>query len=178
MLIDRWRNGSGESMKKRRLAIGCLVLVAVLTLLATARADIPQAEENPLNQSPESELFMTNTVDLVGLFLEGYNYPIGSWVWTPTVFEPMTIVWANTSSLPAGLVGITNFAPTSVEGVNAWPLWVTLWPQSNAVTVLQPWSDESLTEFSVPDGFPPWGVYETNLYPSCLLIGITFTNWE
>jgi alpha-tubulin suppressor-like RCC1 family protein len=46
------------------------------------------------------------------------------------------------------------------------------------VTVLQPWSDESLTEFSVPDGFPSWQVYEKSLYPSCVLFGINYTNWE
>jgi alpha-tubulin suppressor-like RCC1 family protein len=90
----------------------------------------------------------------------------------------MTIVWADTTNLPSGLAGITNFVATSVEGVNAWPLWVTIFPESNTVTVLQPWSDEVLTEFSVPDGFPSWLVYETNLYPSCLLIGIPYTNWE
>jgi hypothetical protein len=46
------------------------------------------------------------------------------------------------------------------------------------VTVLQPWSDATLTEFSVPDGFPSWQVYEANLYPSCILFGINYTNWE
>ena len=112
-------------MKKRRLLIGCLVLTAALTVLTTARADIPEAEENPSAQ-PESELFLTNTADIVGLFLEGYDYPLASWVWSPTIlysgqflFEPMTIVWADTSHLPSGLAGITNFVPTSLESVNA-----------------------------------------------------------
>jgi hypothetical protein len=146
-------------------------------LWTAAWAEIPEAEENPSAQ-PQSELFLTNTADLVGLFLEGYNYPIASWVWAPPTFDPMTIVWADTASLPAGLAGVTNFAPTTVESVNAFPLWVTLWPQSNTVTVLQPWSDEVLTEFSVPDGFPSWDVYEVNLYPSCILSGINYTNWD
>jgi alpha-tubulin suppressor-like RCC1 family protein len=171
-------------MKKRRLLIGCLVPIAALTFLMTVRADIPEAEENPSVQ-PETELLLTNTTDLVGLYLEGYDYPLGSWVWSPTIlysgrflFEPWTIVWADTSNLPSGLAGITNFVPTSLESVNAWPLWMTLWPQSNTVTVLQPWSDETLTEFSVPDGFPSWSVYEKSLYPACVLFGINYTNQE
>ncbi len=158
------------------------MLTALLCSLTTARAGIPQLEENPSAQ-PESELLLTNTTDLVGLYLEGYNYPIGSWVWAPGTFfpvqfQPMTIVWANTANLPTGLAGITNSVPTSLQGVNAFPLWVTLWPQSNTVTVLQPWSDQTLTEFSVPDWFPSWQVYEANLYPSCVLFGINYTNWE
>ncbi len=169
-------------MEKRTSPVVCLALTALLCPLTAVRADIPQLEENPSAQ-PESELLLTNTTDLVGLYLEGYNYPIGSWVWAPGTFfpvqfQPMTIVWANTANLPTGLAGITNSAPTSLESVNAWPLWVTLWPQSNTVTVLQPWSDETLTEFTVPDWFPSWQVYEANLYPSCVLFGINYTNWE
>ncbi len=169
-------------MQRRELVHLCLTLTAFLWL-ATVRADIPQLEENPSAQ-PQSELLLTNTTDLVGLYLEGYNFPIGSWVWSlgtccpPVLFQPMTIVWANTSDLAAGLAGITNSVPTSIGSVNAWPLWVTLWPASNTVTVLQPWSDQPLTEFSVPDWFPSWQVYEANLYPSCILSGINYTNWE
>jgi hypothetical protein len=145
-------------MARRTAIIPALVLALLPWLFTTARADIPELEENPSTQ-PQSELLLTNTADLAGLFLEGYNYPIGSWVWAPgtflpVLFQPMTIVWADMNNLPSGLAGITNFASTTVESVIAWPLWITLWPQSNTVTVLQPWSDESLTEFSVPDGFP------------------------
>ncbi|MGO9528021.1 MAG: RCC1 domain-containing protein [Verrucomicrobiia bacterium] len=177
-------------MEKRTSPVVCLALAALLWSSSTVRAgipqgisqDVPQLEENPSAQ-PESELLLTNTTDLVGLYLEGYNFPIGSWVWAPgtffpVFFQPMTIVWADTASLPSGLAGITNSVPTSLESVNAWPLWVTLWPQSNTVTVLQPWSDATLTEFSVPDGFPSWQVYEANLYPSCILFGINYTNCE
>src|SRR5580658_7591443 len=115
-------------MKKRWLKIDCLVLIAALTFLMTVRADIPEAEENPSVQ-PETELFLTNTTDIAGLYLEGYDYPLGSWVWSPTIlysgrflFEPWTIVWADTSNLPSALAGITNFVPTSLESVNAFPL--------------------------------------------------------
>jgi len=139
---------------KQRAVLALGLILAAWFGTSAARADISQVEENPLCQPPESELFLTNATDLVGLFLEGYDYPFATWVWNPNIFEPMTIVWADTTNLPSGLAGITNFVATSVEGVNAWPLWVTIFPESNTVTVLQPWSDEMLTEFSVPDGFP------------------------
>jgi alpha-tubulin suppressor-like RCC1 family protein len=170
-------------MEKRTSPVVCLALAALLWSSTTARPDIAQLEENPSAQ-PQSELLLTNTTDLVGLYLENYNFPIGSWVWAPrtccpaVLFQPMTIVWADTGNLPSGLAGITNSVPTSLQGVNAFPLWVTLWPQSNTVTVLQPWSDATLTEFTVPDGFPSWQVYEANLYPSCILFGINYTNFE
>ena len=170
-------------MEKRTAVSFALVMTTLLWSSNAARADIRQLEENPSAQ-PQSELLLTNTTDVVGLYLEGYNFPVGSWVWAPgtgmipVLFQPMTIVWANTANLPTGLAGITNSVPTSLQGVNAFPLWVTLWPQSNTVTVLQPWSDVTLTEFPVPDWFPSWQVYEANLYPSCIISGINYTNWE
>ncbi len=142
-------------MEKRTAVSFALVMTTLLWSSNAARADIRQLEENPSAQ-PQSELLLTNTTDVVGLYLEGYNFPVGSWVWAPgtgmipVLFQPMTIVWANTANLPTGLAGITNSVPTSLQGVNAFPLWVTLWPQSNTVTVLQPWSDVTLTEFTVP----------------------------
>ena len=101
----------------------CLAPAALLWALATARADIAQLEGHPSAQ-PESELILTNATDILGLYLEGYNYPIASWVWapgtfTPLQFQPMTIMWADTSHLPVELAGMTNSVPTAVEGLNA-----------------------------------------------------------
>jgi hypothetical protein len=164
-------------MQKRVLPVLYLTL-APLLWLAMARADVQQAEENP-SATPESDLVLTNgAAQLTDLFLQGYSYPTGAWVWQPSVFEPMTIVWADTNALPTELAGVTNSASAQVQGVPAWPLWVTLYPQSNTVVVLQPWSDTELAELAVPQGFPSWEIYQSVLYPSCILSVINPTNWQ
>ncbi len=93
------------------------------------------------------------------------------------MFDPAAMVWFD-GELPKELSPFQDQLTELVHGIPAWPLWMTLYPQTGEIVVQQPWSDSELTHVPLPADFPTWSVYESQLLMACLLSGINFASWE
>lgn len=136
-----------------------LSLSVVAITVPVLLADVRQAEECS-TWEPSTDLVITNVSQLSDIFLQGYSYPTGAWVWAPREFDPTTMIWAD--HLPPELVSVTNCATRELHGVPAWPLWITLYPLDGVageISVLQPWSESEMVRIAVPQGFDSWQAY-------------------
>ncbi len=158
-----------------------LVLSVVIgaTFSVSVRAMDEFSEQLTAGDSP-AEPVIVSVEDLGELFQLGYQYP-QVWTWQPAQYEPVTVLWfrpANSGGLPKGLEPLADCLTELVGGVPAWPLWLTLFPQSHEVVLRYPYSDAEMTRFALPKDFDAWSVYEQTLSQEAILCGQSPAPWE
>ncbi len=121
------------------------------------------------------DLVLNDVAQLAELF-RGYTYP-QAWPWEPVMFDPATTVWF-AGELPKELSPLQDSLSELVHGIAAWPLWMTLYPQTGEIAIRDPWSDAEMVRFPVPKDFDAWRVYEDQLTMACVLSGINPAPWE
>jgi len=168
------RSEDGRSGLILQAVLSVLVFLAVLATLVWSGST--SVDEAP-SEVTYADAVLTNVSQLSDLFLQGWTYP-QAWPWQPVMFEPALVVWTDTQALPRELRPLQDSLSELVAGVPAWPLWLTLYPQSGEIVIFKPWSDAEMARLPVPPRFPAWRIYEENLRITCLLSGMNPTPWE